>query len=163
MPIINKTNQVFPRERILAYRAVLTQTGAGGGNNVFTITPLAGNRMKLLWLKAGADDYAAARTVQAYIYDEDDGQQYILGSNALDNAVWLFPSSITENLSTRALQSLDFIIAGDDYLRVHANSLVQNETFTLTFRIMFTNAPPVVQTSDSTGTVSNNVTIEEIY
>jgi len=147
------------------YKATYTQTDPAGGSISIRLKNQEGlGTRSILWmLGIGPDVYAANRLVEVRYRD---GANNVIGkmlSESLSNARRILPSgestSINDVLSHRYFPLL---IPGDDYVEMIAVGLAQNETFTISFRALILDAKPVLDTSDSTGTVTESVEYSKV-
>lgn len=147
-----------------AYRAVFTQTNAGGGNVRINIS--ANERMVLLYGVIGPDNYDAARAVQVSMNDSAGNNiAFLTESISIDNAKLVFPLS-GEGAAISANSANEFnktiVIGKSDVVRVSAVGLIQNETVTVQIRALFRNWPPTVTTTGSGGTVTTTTTYDKV-
>ena len=146
-----------------AYRAVFTQTNAGGGNVIAGFT--ATERTVLLYGMLGQDNYAANRSISVFIYGPSGNKIAIIMFNAaIDNQFFSFPvDDISVAAANDGPQFEKRIVLGKgDRIAVEATSLIQNETVTVTLRALIRDWPPTVATTGSTGTVTTTETYNKV-
>ena len=146
-----------------AYRAVFTQTNAGGGTAVVNI--IANERMVILYGVLGPDDYAADRILSGTIRDSGDKVVGVIFlPTAIDNESVPFPMDQSGAIVT--LQGNQFfnkvVIGKGENLQLKASGLVQNETFTVAVRALIRSWPPTVSTTGSGGTVTTTTTYDKV-
>lgn len=149
------------RRLMWVYRAVFTQTNAGGGNIRANVT--ARERTLLLYGRTGPDDYAANKIVTVKLFDVNDDEIAMLMSNGtVDNQAFPFPISDISVVADKDGPQLEkrLLMAVGDYLRFDVGGLNQNNTFTIAIRALLgdNGAPPTITTTGSTGTVTTGET-----
>lgn len=139
---------------IWAYRAVITKKTTTGDAGI-TIMPGLGQRMEVLAIRTGQDDYASARTVDVAWRDEDDNTISKLMGKSADNEILIGPQLQTLEQKTANVSNpvgspySELIISGDDYLRFRTAAALVNETLTVTFRAKIFGEKPTVAVLDA--------------
>lgn len=137
-----------------AYRAVVKQTGGGGGIAALSIT--ANERFVLLYGITGRDDYAAGRSVNAQILDSGDEviANAIIAEAGLDNVRVPIPSTDPTPESTANQFQNRIVMGSTDVIKISMATLATNEELTVVVRGLIGSKPPTVTTTGSTGTVT---------
>lgn len=139
-----------------AYSAVYTQSNAGGGNVIITVTPGAGSELMIDYIRTGLDNYGADRAVYFDIYDGEatpERQVNLLTLGTVDNEYLVWPYlGATDDLTTLRPRQMQ-MISGTDNLRLTFDSLANTETVTLSIRARIRGVMPTVAHALSTGTV----------
>lgn len=159
MNSLNPENIAFPGATF-AYRAVFTQSNAAGGAIDIRFKPGMGAEFLILSIIAGPDNYAAGRSITARILDEDGNRVRDLAEVAggVDNI--LVPMIRQEAAAPASSEpqifasDWDRLVSGDDEIQIKVSTPVQNETFTVAFRLRLLGGQmPSVDSSNSAGTV----------
>ena len=146
-----------------AYRAVFKQTDGGGGSIVVNF--VANERTVFLYGNIGKNDYAANRSIDAFIFDEnDDKAGIVLASTSVDNVdTPIFVSASVAITAQTTISSQDRLVLGKgDKLVIRAAALVQNEELTLALRALFKSWPPTITTTGSGGTVTTTLSYDKV-
>ena len=148
-----------------AYRAVFTQTNAGGGS--IRVNIIVNERMVLLFGQLGPDNYAADRVLKASVRDDIGGNSVaILVKGAqIDNETLVFPSSgegaaVGPNVANEFDKRV--VLGKGDVMQIEAASLIQNETFTIAIRALIRSWPPTITIAGSGGTVTTTTTYDKV-
>jgi len=126
-----------------AYRAIFKQTNVDATTFAVLVKPKKGTRLLLLHVCIGPDDYAAARSLNLAVKDENDDVILRLMSGSLDNQKIYGPAVATREASvtSNTVESIGiphpyYLISHPDYLIFTFSSLEQNETATVTIRAL---------------------------
>ena len=158
-----REQKIIPNEYVWAYKATWTQSNAGGGNIIVDFRNTIGDAFMILSVTTGLDDYAAGRTVQLLIMDNEATPVIVrrLASVSVDNQNVSIPApgdAIAANVNSDS--TFPILVTGSDALTIIATSLVQNETLTITVRLLCRQKLPTIIRSRSSGTVNQQT---EIY
>lgn len=158
---------VWPSGATWMWRGVLTQTGAGGGNNVLNFSIDEGNEIIIQRILIGPDDYDAGNAVAIQILDQESTPNTIAEwqSTSLDNQTLAIPASRdagTANNQQDTTSDLSRLLTGHTTLRIRADALIQNETLTVAIAARIRGVIPTIATTGSSGTVSLAITYSKV-
>ena len=148
---------------IWAYRAVFTQTNAGGGNVIVTIA--CNERTLFLYGTIGTDNYAVDRDVTVWIEDSAGNRiGNLMFTTPTDNVrlpiIFDSVAAVADNATMKLHQRL--LQGTDERIKIQASALAQNETLTLAIRALISDWPPTITTTGSGGTVTTTVTYDKV-
>lgn len=143
-----------------AYRGVLTQAGAGGGQ--IRLNFMSRDRVVFLYGMIGPDDYAADRNLEVWTTDNAGNiiARHIQVTPVDNEKVQMFKKGATVAAADEGfeLEQL-FVLGSGDILHIQVATPIQNETMTVAVRALIDAYIPIITTTDSVGTV----TIAETY
>lgn len=148
---------------IWTYRAVFTQANAAGGT--VKLTFIFPEISTVLYGIVGRDNYGAARAIYADVVDSAGNTVgRIMITTSIDN--WFEPildgGTMALFTTEKTLTLNQRLLIDGDRLVVVAESLVQNETLTISIHALIKTTRPTVVTTGSGGTVTSVVTYNKV-
>lgn len=142
-----------------AYRAVFTQTNAGGGTVLARF--IANERTVIVYGTIGKDDYAADRDITGRLTDGTNVIGIVMPETPTDNEILHLPVA-TSTVDAGAQLEKRLVLGTGDELQIITSALVQTETLTVTIRALIRDWPPTVSIAGSGGTVTVTTTYDKV-
>lgn len=143
-----------------AYRAVFTQTNAGGGN--VNARFIFSEKAIIKYITIGPDNYGADRSIQVRLTDGSTFTGILMPVTTTDNETLTAPVNTSVEDAGQQLEK-EILIAGSLYeIQVFGASLALNETMTVVISGLIKTTKPIVSITGSSGTVTITTTYNKV-